>query len=166
MNRPSSFSWRPQTTYFLIGGLVILLVALTVSYIARTFTPTTEVRLGSGVYHLQVADTEAELMQGLSGVEKLRPNGGLLMKFDSDSTWGIWMKDMKIPLDIIWLDKDKRVVYIVKNAAPELSTSQTFTPKTNARYVIELAAGAVDKAGIKTGMTADFKDGGSSEGAL
>jgi uncharacterized membrane protein (UPF0127 family) len=158
MNRPSSFSWRPQTTYFIIGGLVILLVALVVSYIVTHFTPTTEVRLGSGVYHLWVADTDAELKQGLSGVEKLNPGGGLLMKFDGDNTWGIWMKDMKIPLDIVWLNKDKQVVYIVKNASPELSTSQTFTPKATARYVIELPAGGVDKAGIKSGMVADFDE--------
>lgn len=108
----------------------------------------TQVRLAGGTYHLWVADTEAERVQGLSGVERLDPNGGLLMKFDSDGQWGIWMKDMKVSIDIIWLDSNKKVVYIVKNASPALSTDKVFTPNSPARYVIELPAGSVDKAAI------------------
>lgn len=158
MNRPSTRIWRPATTYILIGGLVLLLVALVASYMISNFKPTTELRMGSGVYHLWVADTQDELAQGLSGVEELKPNGGLLMKFDSDNTWGIWMKDMKVPLDIVWLNKDKKVVYIVKNADPSLGMTKTFVPKDPARYVVELPAGSVEKAGIKTGVVATFNE--------
>lgn len=158
MNRPSFITWRPATTYILVGGLVAILIGIVTSYVLNNFTPTTPVRLGSGVYHLWIADTDTELSQGLSGVETLRGDGGLLMKFDSDNTWGIWMKDMKVPLDIVWLSSDKKVVYTVKNASPELSTDVIFTPKTKARYVIELPAGGVDKAGIKTGDQATFDE--------
>lgn len=158
MDRPSTRIWRPATTYILIGGLVLLLVALVVSYIVTNFKPTTELRMGGGVYQVWVADTEAERVQGLSGVEQLPLNGGLLMKFESDSAWGIWMKDMQMPLDIIWLDKDKKVVYIVKNASPESSTDVVFAPKQPARYVVELPAGSVDKAAIQTGAKATFDE--------
>lgn len=164
MNRPSFATWRPATTYVLVGGLVVLLISLTVAYILNTFVPTTSVRIGSGVYSLQIADTEAELAQGLSGVQELPVNGGLLMKFDSDNTWSIWMKDMEIPIDIIWLDKDKQVVYIVKGATPELSTDVVFSPKTDARYVIELPAGSVEKSGIKKNQTVIFDE--TDTGAL
>lgn len=152
------FQWRPMTTVILIVGVVSLIVYSAVMYIATTFKPTIEVSIGSGVYQLWLADNETERVQGLSGVESLRPNGGLLMKFDTDDTWGIWMKDMNFPIDIIWLDADKKVVYIVKNAKPELSTSKIFTPNTPARYIIELPAGKVDAAGIKTGTTAVFDE--------
>lgn len=81
---------------------------------------------------------------GAFGVDSLKPNGGLLMVFDSDGTWGIWMKDMKVPLDILWLDANKKVVYIVKNASPEARDVATFTPKEPARYVLELLAGSVE----------------------
>lgn len=158
MNRSSIFVWRPVTTYLLIGGLVAILISIVVAYMVTTFVPTTQVKLGSGVFNLQIADTEGELAQGLSGVKELRGDGGLLMKFEVDNTWGIWMKDMHVPIDIIWLNSDKKVVYTVKNATPELSTSVTFTPKAKARYVIELPAGGVDKAGIKTGDTAVFDE--------
>lgn len=164
MNRSSIITWRPATTYIFLGGLAIILVGLVIAYVLNTFTPTTSVRIGSGVYHLWVADTEAELVQGLSGVESLKGDGGLLMKFDKDHTWGIWMKDMKIPLDIVWLDKNKEVVYVVKNAKPSLSTDVIFTPKTNARYVIELPMGEVEKSGIKNGDKAIFDE--NDAGAL
>jgi len=158
MNRTSIASWRPATTYILVGGLAAILVGIVAAYIVNAFVPTVPVRIASGVYRLWVADTEAEREQGLSGVESLPGDGGLLMKFDADAKWGIWMKDMKIPLDILWLNKDKKVVYTVKNALPELSTDLIFSPKTDARYVIELPAGGVEKAGIKTGDQAEFDE--------
>ena len=158
MNRPSFITWRPATTRILIGGLVVLLISLVVSYVVSTFRPTTLVTAGSGTYRLWIADTDAELTQGLSGVPTLSMDGGLLMKFPYDNTWGIWMKDMEVPLDIIWLNEDKKIVYIVKNALPDLSTDVTFTPKEPARYVIELPAGSVDKAAIKTGTFVVFDE--------
>lgn len=156
MNRPSFLSWRPITTTLLLGGIAIILVALVVSYVFQNFKPTVEARINAAVYHLWLADDDTERQQGLSGVEKLPPNGGLLMKFDTDSQWGIWMKDMLIPLDIIWLDKDKKVIYIEQNVSPELDIETIMTPKKPARYVIELAAGGVKAAGIKPGQQFQF----------
>ncbi len=164
MNRPSGITWRPMTTVILICGLVALLVYSVGAYAATHFQPTVEFRVGSGIYHLAVADDNAERTQGLSGVSQLALDGGLLMKFESDDQWGIWMKDMKVPLDILWLNNDKKVVYVVKNAGPELSTDTIFKPKEKARYVVELPAGSVEKAGIKTGIVAEFDE--TSDGSL
>lgn len=154
-----SFGWRRRTTNILIAGLVLVLVWLVAAYILNSFRPTVRVDLASGVYQLWTADTEASLEQGLSGVKSLPAFGGLLMKFDRDAKWGIWMKDMHFPIDIIWLDKDKKVVYIVKDAQPDDSSDRpVFTPNDNARYVIELAAGTVQTGGIKPGMVAKFDE--------
>lgn len=149
--------WRPSTTIILIIGVVLILIGLVVSFALTTFKPTTQVRLGSGVYSLWLADTNAARVQGLSDIEKLHLNGGLLMAFDSNGTHGIWMKDMNFPLDLLWLDSDKKVVYIVKNAPPEDPARTVYIPKDPALYVLELPAGSVQKAGIKTGDTAAFK---------
>lgn len=132
------------------------MIALTVSFVTANFKPTDTVGLGSGVYHLRLANDDASRQQGLSGVEKLQVNGGLLMDFQKDGNWGIWMKDMKIPLDIIWLDKNKKVVHIETNAKPEWGTDKVMQPKSMSRYVIELPAGSVQKAGIKIGQEASF----------
>jgi uncharacterized membrane protein (UPF0127 family) len=156
MDKLRLFVWRPHTTIILILGLVLILVGLVVSFTLTTFKPTTEVRLGSGAYSLWLADTDPTRIQGLSNVDSLHLNGGLLMAFDSSDTHGVWMKDMNFPIDIIWLDSSKKVVYIVKNAPPEEPATIIYKPKDPARYILELPAGSVKKAGIKTGDVADF----------
>lgn len=160
MDVPRSFAWRPKTTFILLGGFVVVLIALVAAFAANTFKPTVTVQLGASYYSLLLADTEAKRAKGLSGVTELPVNGGLLMVFDTDSQWGIWMKDMQIPIDILWLDKNQKVVYIEQNVRPEVGTSKTFVPKQPARYVIELPAGGVSKAGIKVGQNAQFSLGG------
>ena len=148
--------WRPFTTTISIIGLVLVLIALVISFVVINFKPTTQVHIGSGVYSLWVANTDAARVQGLSGVEKLHVNGGLLMAFDSSETHGIWMKDMNFSLDLVWLNSDKKVVYIVKNAYPEDPPTTVYVPKDPSLYVLELPVGSVQKAGIKTGDTASF----------
>ncbi len=150
--------WRPTTTAILIGGVVVVVIAAAASFMLTHFQPRTEVRLSSGVFQLRLAADELSREKGLSGVESLTSNDGLLMIFDTDDKWAIWMKDMNIPLDIIWLDSSKKVIYIVKNAEPELSTDKVFTPAEKARYVIELSAGATQKYGIKLGDQASFNE--------
>ncbi len=63
---------------------------------------------------------------------------------------------MKVPIDIIWLDKDKKVVEIVKKASPEGGEKTVFVPKKDARYVVELPAGTADNKAIRVGRTAIF----------
>lgn len=150
-------TWRPHTTGVLIGGLVLILIALVTSYMVQNFhAPTTQVTLGSGVFASRLATSEISRDKGLSGMSKLDPNSALLMVFDTSDTWGIWMKDMKIPIDIVWLNAEKKVVYIVMNASPDLGTSKVFKPTDPAKYVLEIPAGTVKTAGIKVGNTAQF----------
>jgi uncharacterized membrane protein (UPF0127 family) len=68
------------------------------------------------------------------------------------------MKDMNFPIDIIWLDKDKKVVYIVKNAPPESYPYEHFEPKEEARYVLEVAAGTVEDKKIMIDAPATFDE--------
>lgn len=150
--------WRPHTTRIVVIGLMLILVAIVASYVVTNFQPTKEVRIGAGVFNVRVAQTEASRIQGLSGVEKLNSNEGLLMVFDRNDTHGIWMKDMKIPIDIVWMNSDKKVIYIVTDASPELGDSKTYKPKTAAKYVLEIPAGAAKKSAIKIGDTAVFDE--------
>lgn len=154
--------WRPHTTGILIGGVVVIILASAAAFIAANFEPKTEIRMGSGVFNARVVDTEETRKKGLSGAAKLAPNEALLMVFETDAKWGIWMKDMKVSIDIIWLNSKKEVIYVVKNAAPDLSTTKTFTPNNPARYVIEIAAGGVSKNNIRIGERVLFTLEGES----
>jgi len=61
-----------------------------------------------GVFSVSIADDEAERIKGLAGVASLGPQEGKLFDFDTEEKWGIWMKGMKIPIDIIWLNEKAR----------------------------------------------------------
>lgn len=151
--------WRPHTTAILIVGLVLVLVAIAVSFVVTNFSGRSDLYLGTGKFTVRIADTEAAREKGLSGTPKLAMDEGMLFDFERSGNWGIWMKDMKIPIDIIWLDKDRKVVHIVKEADPKHGTSKTFTPDKPALYVLELAAGATTQFNIKVGDQATFNIG-------
>lgn len=148
--------WRPHTTAILVGGILLIIIAVAVAFMVSNFKPTTDVKVRSGVFSVRLATDSVSRQLGLSNVENLKPNEGLLMIFPKADIWGIWMKDMKVSIDILWLDKDKSVVYIVKNASHELSTNKIFSSTSPALYVLELPAGAVQQYGIKVGDKVEF----------
>ena len=133
-----------------------MLVALIALYMLNNFSPTTDVKISANVFKARLATTQSEREQGLSGIEDLAANEALLMVYDGDDKWGIWMNNMKIPIDIVWLDSNKEVVHIVTDASPDLGTSKTFRPRDAARYVLEVPAGTVKKSAIKIGDAAMF----------
>ena len=67
------------------------------------------------------------------------------------------MKDTYIPLDIIWLDSRKRVVFIIPNVLPcETDQCPVYTPDRDAKYVLEVNAGVTAELGIGVGDEAAF----------
>ncbi|HEY4528324.1 MAG TPA: DUF192 domain-containing protein [Candidatus Paceibacterota bacterium] len=89
---------------------------------------------------IEVADTDVERIQGLSGRETLPLGTGMLFVFENPGIHGIWMKDMKFPIDIIWLDKDMSVISKELNVSPD-TYPQVFYPSREAYYVLEVKAG-------------------------
>jgi len=139
------------------GVLVLIFFTFMTVILPKVVRPTTELSLGEGVFKASIALNEAERMKGLSGVTNMPADEALIMAYKYESRWKVWMKDMKIPLDIVWLDQNKKVIYIVKNAVPEDSTAKTFEPRNVATYVIEFPAGSVKTNSIDIGQVADFK---------
>lgn len=139
--------------------LVLLMIGAAAVYVLwPQLQPHVTVHIGDGVFNTQVAKTPAERERGLSGTNKLRADQAMLFVFDQDDEWSIWMKDMNYPIDIVWLDKDKKVVYIVKNAPPESYPYENFVPKQQARYVLEFPAGTTSKKAINIGSQAKFDE--------
>lgn len=165
MSWSNFFRWRRRTTYILVGALVFGLVYLVGLYISTHIRPTVEVRVGSGVYQLWLADTEKTRAQGLSGVTSLQQNSGLLMKFDEMAIQDAWTAGTSVPMDIVWLDDAKSVVYIIKNVNLGASKEEqdaglvtSYSSVKPARYALELPAGSVQNAGIKSGDAVEFDE--------
>lgn len=141
---------------WMIAGFMALIILAAVAVIAPQLTPRVAVRIGDGVYNARLAETPAQLERGLSGTKHLGNNDGMLLVFDRDEKWSIWMKDMHFPIDIIWLNQERKVVHIVKNASPDNYPQERFTPKVEARYVLEVPAGSVDARSVNINETAHF----------
>jgi uncharacterized membrane protein (UPF0127 family) len=140
----------------LVGGVVLVVIATAVLFMLSKLQPSVPMYLGNGVFDARIAYTQADREKGLGGVSSIAENQALILAFPRESTWGIWMRDMKVPIDILWLDKDKKVVEIVKKASPEDGEKTVFVPKKDARYVVELPAGTADAKAIRVGRTAIF----------
>jgi len=108
------------------------------------------VTVGDATIYVETASTKASRERGLSGRDSLAPNTGMLFVFDTDGVWGIWMKDMKFSIDILWLAEDGTVLTIVPNASPD-SYPTSFRPTSPARFVLELPAGFASSHDVDIG---------------
>jgi uncharacterized membrane protein (UPF0127 family) len=115
-----------------------------------------ELKIGDEVFSMRVARSNSELNQGLSGTESMPENEALLFMFPYSNRWGIWMKDMNYPIDIVWLDENKKVLHIEHDVKPESYPATTYEPESPAKYVVELKAGAAKAHRITIGSQADF----------
>lgn len=113
------------------------------------------VKIGETVINVQVASTDQEREQGLSGKESLADGQGLLFIFENEGYYGFWMKDMNFSIDIAWLDKNKKIIYIADNVSPA-SYPDTFYPTSPSLYVLEVPAGFLEKMKIEIGDSAKF----------
>ena len=99
---------------------------------------------------VELADTLEKRVRGLSGRADLSENRGMLFIYDTPGFYEIWMKDMEFPVDIIWIDKNGKIIDITKNVKPE-SFPKTFTSSGPAKYILEVNAGFSDKNNLKVG---------------
>ncbi len=117
--------------------------------ISKLETPTTRILMSNITLTVELAETQAQWSQGLSGRDSMSSDHGMLFIFNHESKWGFWMKDMKFPLDIIWFSSDRKVVYIKQNLLPcSPDNCPVFTPPVDALYVLEVNAGFVETHNI------------------
>lgn len=138
----------------LAGGLYVVRTK-PVAVVSEPKYQTKEVMLGNARYTLQIADTDFLRERGLSYRGSLAPQTGMLFIFDTPRISRFWMKDMNFPLDIIWLDADKKVVHIEHSLSPS-TYPDSFGPDTPTQYVIELNAGEVKRIGFVLGTKVNF----------
>ena len=81
---------------------------------------------------------------------------GMLFVFEEEKIHSFWMKNMLFPLDIIWMDNHKRIVDIYKEALPCKDLCKTITPKAQAKFVLEVNSGFVEKNQLKIGDSVGF----------
>src|SRR3989338_10847621 len=126
---------------------------------------TTSVILGDLKIEATVVDNADERKKGLSENEDLAISSGMLFVFEKSDTYAIWMKNMKFPIDIIWIDGlptgQKKIVDIAQNATAEPGKNdeelKIYRPKTPARYVLEINAGLSKLHNLQVGDAVSFE---------
>lgn len=150
---------RDQEASALTEGLVSYLTDDTDASTATGTAPwsdlypdTKPMSIGAVAVEASVADSWPERIQGLSNTPYLPPEVVKFFVFDSLAYHSIWMKDMKYPIDIMWVDEAGTIVHIAKNVPPE-SYPETFSPPTPALYVIEAVAGFASTHALTVGTS-------------
>ncbi len=119
-----------------IGGLYLYTKSQGIPFMEIFSLGTSVALVGEIPINVEVADTEQKRVQGLSGRNSMDNSNGMLFVFDTADYHEFWMKDMKFPIDIIWIGEDLKVVSIDSSVQPS-SYPKRYRPTRPARYAIE-----------------------------
>jgi len=104
---------------------------------------------GPHKFHVEIATTPAQMEQGLMFRKSLAPDAGMIFDYKTPSPAMMWMKNTLIPLDMLFVGQDGRIVTIHERAVPQ--SLETIGPGVPVRAVIELNGGTAARLGIRPG---------------
>ena len=116
------------------------------------------VELGGQRYSVEVADDDAERSRGLMFRDAMPAGHGMLFIHDREEPPAYWMKNTRIPLDILYFDDERRLVSQQRDVPP-CSLGNACPPYPSdapARYVLELNAGEAQRLGLRDGAVITF----------
>ena len=106
-----------------------------------------------------LALTQDQQTKGLAVKNHMNESEGMLFVFQNPSKPSFWMKDMKFPIDIIWLDANRSVAYIAPNLepCPSQGTCPGYVPNKDSLYVLETTAGFSQRHNVTVGTKTNFQ---------
>ncbi|GEM_PF-896653 len=150
MEKLSSFI--NENIRLLLGTAVVVFV--TVFLITLLISgKSTKVLVNGQTFKVIVAKSDKDKQIGLSEKNKIEQDQGMLFIFDNPQYHSFWMKDMKFPIDIIYINGDK-VTTVIDGARPPGSIGgnlETYQPLYKSDKVLEVNAGIANKYNIKNG---------------
>ena len=110
------------------------------------------VELGGKYFGVEIADTREKQALGLMFRDSMPADQGMLFIFPGEAPRSFWMKNTRIPLDIMYFDKDLKLVSISADTPPCRVRYCPSYPSTGpAKYVLELNAGTASGLGVGVG---------------
>lgn len=132
-------------------ALMIVLISCTAEQ-----NPAHSMQIGDTKINLEIAITPAEQAKGLMYREHMDENSGMLFIFEKEEKHSFWMKNTLIPLDMIFLDSNKKIVDVMTAEPCEKDPCKSYMPKAEAKYVLEVNAGFAQKHDIQIGEEAEL----------
>jgi len=149
---------RSALSTIVCGAVLALAVFVSLAVSACASEPRVVLQTASGeiAVTVEVVSTPAQHAVGLMYRKELGALAGMLFVFDTAIEHPFWMKNTVLPLDMIFLGDDRKVVGIVKDAVPFTTTARTVGMPS--RYVLEVNAGFSDKHGVKNADLVRFEN--------
>ena len=148
--------------------ILLIVVVIILIYLLFCFAPNTasqssqqnlinSVCIKENCFNVEVVKTETERERGLMYRAELDKNNGMLFIFDKVGFYPFWMKNTLIPLDMMWIDSNYKIVFIGQNEQPCKSLiCPPIIPLAKAKYVLEINAGLSQEFGFNVGDEAKF----------
>lgn len=135
---------------FACGSLAAVILAACSSSPAEP-----QVTLGNQVVNLELAMTQAEQTQGLSGRNSLPRDEGMLFIYKTPGFYKIWMPNMHFSIDVLWINSKGVVQHIERGMSPE-TYPHSFSSPYPSQYILEVNAGVADQ--VKVGDMVYFEN--------
>ena len=132
--------------YAFLGAAFVALVLLAAAIVLPSRLGPNVV-LGGETFRVEVAATEEQQNDGLSGRSGLGAHQGMLFLFQEPDKICFWMNDMKFNIDILWFDEHQKLIKLEKNLSPDTFPRQ-YCPPQPAKYVLEVPAGTAERLGV------------------
>jgi len=110
------------------------------------------------VLQVELMMTNEDRSMGLMFRRSLPMDHGLLFVFEVRGNYPFWMKNCRFPIDMVWLDDNRKVVYIAENVPPcKRDPCPTYGGMQRSLYVVEMNAHQARAEGVMLGSMIDFK---------
>lgn len=151
-------------TFLLLLGALLVLFAGALLLVEPVQAPEEEVSrqeaqevVSLSSFAIELADTPEKREQGLSGRRDIPSRYGMLFVFPEAGRYGFWMKDMFVPIDILWLAEDGTILGIEESLSPDSYPASVYPPR-EVRYVLETKAGEARRSGWAVGTKLDVSN--------
>ena len=145
---------KTKNKFFILIFIILILLTIFI----YTQTNKNKICFNKNCFKVEIVSNQEELSKGLMFRESLNKNSGMLFIFPEEDIHNFWMKNTLIPLDIIWINSAKEIVFIQKKAQPCLEEPcEIFTPDKEALYVLEINSGIAKEIGLEIWSKVNFK---------
>jgi uncharacterized membrane protein (UPF0127 family) len=152
---------KPKTSPVILALFAVILLfagALRIKAAVDLRNPIeAEATVGGRTFAIEVADNVAKREKGLGGRDSLPPDRGMYFPFDTAHRWNFWMKDMRFPIDIIWIREGKIVDIHHDVPPPKVLPLDIYMPLEAADAVLEVNAGVAAELKLRPGDTVEIR---------
>ena len=138
--------------FYLFAAFLLLVLTITYLSLIKTDRKQHYLLVNNHKINLEIASTKKTQQQGLSGRDYLPENNGMLFVYNQSGYRSFWMKEMKFPLDFVWIN-DGQIIGITVNVQPkDYQPPKSLTSPQPVDKILEINANEAEKLGLKVGQ--------------